>query len=200
MNGGAPPFDRSIFINCPFDEAYSPILQAVAFCVVYLGFYPRLAPENADNAAARLDRIIDLVSSSKFGIHDLSRCRAAAAGELARMNMPFELGIDYACRRFADRGLNTKRILILEDKPYDYQRVLSDISGWLGGIYERITATMRRPCVTSEVGLSIKHKHPALGPHLFSVNTSISKNGIGSGNKLPARLTKIFGNIRPQRL
>lgn len=92
MNPDPPPFDRSVFINCPFDDQYAATLQAMAFCVVYLGFFPRFAPENADNAAARLDRIIELVRGSKYGIHDLSRCRAAAVGDLARMNMPFEAG------------------------------------------------------------------------------------------------------------
>jgi len=125
-----PPFDRSVFINCPFDEQFAPVLQAIAFCVVYLGFYPRLAPENADNAAARLDRIIELVRGSKYGIHDLSRCRSSAAHEFARMNMPFELGMDHACRKFGKGKLATKSILILEETRYDYQKVLSDISGW----------------------------------------------------------------------
>lgn len=125
-----PPFDRSVFLNCPFDDEYAPILQAVAFCIVYLGFYPRLAPENADNAVARLDRIAELVRGSKYGIHDLSRCKATKANEFARMNMPFELGIDHACRRFGAGELADKSILILEQGRYDYQKVLSDISGW----------------------------------------------------------------------
>lgn len=125
-----PPFDRSVFINCPFDEEFAPILQAIAFCVVYLGFNPRLAPENADNSTARLDRIAELVRESKYGIHDLSRCKSGVAGEYARMNMPFELGIDHACRRFGAGELATKSILILEDTRYDYQKALSDISGW----------------------------------------------------------------------
>lgn len=125
-----PPFDRSVFINCPFDEEYAPILQAIAFCVVYLGFYPRLAPENADNAAARLDRIIDLVKGSKYAIHDLSRCRSTNIGEYVRMNMPFELGIDHGCRRFGRSPLSEKVVLILEHDRFDYQKALSDISGW----------------------------------------------------------------------
>lgn len=124
------PFDRSVFVNCPFDSDYAPILQAVAFCIVYLGFRPRFAPENADNAAARLDRIIELVRTSKFGIHDLSRCKSVGPDEYARMNMPFELGIDHACRRFGDGELREKAILILEQERYDYQKSLSDISGW----------------------------------------------------------------------
>lgn len=95
-----PDFDRSVFINCPFDEEFAPILQAISFCVVFLGFHPRLAPENADNAATRLDRILEIVRTSKYGIHDLSRCRASVEGEFSRMNMPFELGLDHACRKF----------------------------------------------------------------------------------------------------
>lgn len=125
-----PPFERSVFINCPFDEDYAPILQAIAFCVIDLGFYPRLAPENADNATTRLDRIIDLIRGSQYGIHDLSRCKSSAADQYSRMNMPFELGIDHGSRRFGDGRFAEKAILILEHTRYDYQKSLSDISGW----------------------------------------------------------------------
>lgn len=124
------PFERSIFINCPFDEEYAPILQAVAFCVILLGYHPRLAPENADNAANRLDRIIDLIGQSKYGIHDLTRCKSSAEGEYARLNMPFELGIDHGFRRAGQGPLADKVILILESTRYDYQKALSDIAGW----------------------------------------------------------------------
>ena len=125
-----PPFERSVFVNCPFDDEFAPILQAIAFCVTDLNFYPRLAPENADNAANRLERIVELVRGSMYGIHDLSRCKSASAGEYARLNMPFELGIDHACQRFGTGQLSQKTILILEEARYDYQKTLSDISGW----------------------------------------------------------------------
>ncbi|MBO9599985.1 MAG: hypothetical protein J7559_19460 [Cohnella sp.] len=126
----APPFERSVFINCPFDEEYAPLLQAIAFCITVLGFHPRLAPENADNAANRLDRIIELIRTSKYGIHDLSRCKAEAAGDYARLNMPFELGIDHGCAKFGQGPLSEKAILILEHTRFDYIKGLSDISGW----------------------------------------------------------------------
>jgi hypothetical protein len=125
-----PPFERSVFINCPFDDDYAPILQAISFCVVYLGFVPRLAPENPDNAAARLDRILELIRESKYGIHDLSRCKSTGPDEYARMNMPFELGADYSCRRFGADHLADKAILVLEHTDFDYQKALSDIAGW----------------------------------------------------------------------
>ncbi|MEL0154183.1 hypothetical protein [Sphingopyxis sp.] len=123
-------FENSIFINCAFDQEFAPILQAVAFCAIHLGFYPRIAPENADNAVPRIDRIAELISSSKYGIHDLSRCRSTKRGEFARMNMPFELGMDYGAKTFGPANLQTKSILVLEGRRYDFQKTLSDIAGW----------------------------------------------------------------------
>jgi hypothetical protein len=125
-----PPFERSVFINCPFDDEYAPILQAIAFCVCDLGLFPRIAPEVADSAANRLDRVIDLIRGSKYGIHDLSRCKSGAPNEFARMNMPFELGLDHACYRYGTGHLREKTILVLEHTKYDYRYFLSDISGW----------------------------------------------------------------------
>lgn len=122
-------FERSVFLNCPFDEKFAPTLQAVAFCITDLGFDVRIAPENSDNATPRLERILEIVRSSKFGIHDLSRCKFEG-DEFARLNMPFELGIDFACKQFGAIALGTKSILVLEEKRYDYQRAISDIAGW----------------------------------------------------------------------
>lgn len=124
------PFERSVFLNCPFDDDFSAILQAMAFCIIDLGFSPRLATENADNGASRLNRIRGLIESSQYGIHDLSRCRARTVGEYARFNMPFELGMDHASTVFGDGKLKKKTVLVLESKKYDYQKALSDISGW----------------------------------------------------------------------
>ncbi|MCJ9671262.1 MULTISPECIES: hypothetical protein [unclassified Neorhizobium] len=124
-----PPFEKSVFINCPFDKDYEPILQAMLFCVVYLGFAPRLATERIDGGENRLEKIIDLIRNSKFSIHDLSRAQANAVGEHARMNMPFELGIDYGCRQFHLDERSGKKILILEEKRYRHQIAISDLAG-----------------------------------------------------------------------
>jgi hypothetical protein len=122
-------FEKSVFINCPFDKDYEPILQAVLFCVLYLGLHPRIATESNDSGQARLTKIIELIHSSKFSIHDLSRVEATAAGELFRLNMPFELGVDYGCRQFCGDGRGAKIMLILEGKPYQHHAALSDLSG-----------------------------------------------------------------------
>ncbi len=122
-------FETNIFINCPFDDEYAPILQAVLFCVVYLGFNPRLSTERADSAENRLSKIVTLIRESKFSIHDLSRCQAVEAGEHFRLNMPFELGIDYGSREFLDGKYSDKKILILESQRYRYRAAISDLSG-----------------------------------------------------------------------
>lgn len=143
-----PGFETSVFLNCPFDEEYAPILQAVAFCITDLGFTPRLAPENADSSASRLDRIVEIIRSSKYGIHDLSRCKGSEPGEFSRLNMPFELGMDHASSRFGATDLSHKAILVLEETKYDYQKALSDISGWdieaHRGDHERAVHIVRR--------------------------------------------------------
>ena len=118
-----------MFINCPFDEAFEPILQAILFCVVFMGFNPRLATERNDGAENRLEKIRGLIESSKYSIHDLSRCQAKRKGEHFRLNMPFELGIDFGCRQYFGNGREDKKFLILEEKKYRYQAALSDISG-----------------------------------------------------------------------
>lgn len=123
------PFDRNVFINCPFDEAFEPILQAMLFAVVYLGFFPRIATESNDGGENRLSKIRGLIEASKYSIHDLSRCQAKKKGEHFRLNMPFELGIDFGCRQYFGGGRDTKRFLILEEKKYRYQAAISDIAG-----------------------------------------------------------------------
>lgn len=124
-----PDFARSVFINCPFDKQFEPILQSILFCVVYLGFTPRIATESADSGAVRLEKIRRLVFESQYSIHDLSRIQARRRGEHFRLNMPFELGLDYGCRQFAGDGRADKKILILEEKPYRYQAAISDLAG-----------------------------------------------------------------------
>lgn len=124
-----PQFDRCVFINCPFDEDYAPILQAILFCVIYLDLTPRLARERTDSAENRLDKIRGMIEESKYSIHDLSRCQASKKGEHYRLNMPFELGIDYGCRQYYGQGRDQKKILILEERPYRYQAALSDLAG-----------------------------------------------------------------------
>lgn len=122
-------FNKNVFINCPFDKDYKDILLGIIFTTNYLGFIPRLAFERSDCAEPRINKIKELIVESKFGIHDLSRIVSKEKEEHFRMNMPFELGIDYGCKNFKGDIWSTKKILILEKEKYRYQKALSDLSG-----------------------------------------------------------------------
>jgi len=58
-----------------------------------------------------------------------SRLQAKNADEYYRLNMPFELGIDYGLRIF-DHQYRDKRSLILEKERYEYMKAISDINGF----------------------------------------------------------------------
>ena len=122
-------FGRNVFVNCPFDEDYYSLLRPLLFTVLYLGFNPRIALERSDSGEQRIHKICELIRLSQFSIHDLSRLKASRKNELYRLNMPFELGIEYGCRHFAVDHMKEKKCLILEKGRFDYMKALSDLSG-----------------------------------------------------------------------
>ena len=127
MPGGSPP--PSVFINCPFDDAYRPLFEATVFTVARCGFAPRCALDIVDAAGTRIERIMDLIGKCPLGIHDISRTGLDPVSVLPRFNMPFELGLFLGARRFGNRRQKAKNCLILDTERYRYQKFLSDIAG-----------------------------------------------------------------------
>src|ERR1041385_1349662 len=127
--GPHPGFNKNVFINCPFDTQYSSLLKPILFTIVYFGFTPQIASQTADAGEQRVNKILSLILKSKYSIHDLSRIRSKRRGELLRLNMPFELGIDYGCRRISIGLRKRKRFLVLAATPHDYKEALSDLAG-----------------------------------------------------------------------
>ena len=121
-------FETSVFVNCPFDDDYRPLLRPILFAIVDLGLTPRIALESLDSGRPRIEKILKLIRASRYAIHDLSRIQATAADEYYRMNMPFELGLDIGCALFKGGRWTTKKCLILEAERYRYQAALSDMS------------------------------------------------------------------------
>lgn len=124
-------FESSVFLNCPFDQKYiSDLLKPMIYVIIKNGYTPRLSLEVSDSGQVRLEKITEIIRSCKYGIHDLSIVKAKKAKEFARMNMPFELGIDYGLRKSGIPPLNKKQFLILEAVKYDYMKAISDINGF----------------------------------------------------------------------
>ena len=73
-------FETSVFVNCPFDDAYSPLLRPILFVIVDLGLTPRIALETLNSGRPRFEKIVSLIDSSKYAIHDLSPIPPPPAG------------------------------------------------------------------------------------------------------------------------
>jgi hypothetical protein len=76
-----------------------------------------------------MDRITQAIAASKYSIHDLCRCRGEGDANLARFNMPLELGAAMA-QRFGPGGANNHDWLLLVPRGSDYVRFISDLAGY----------------------------------------------------------------------
>jgi hypothetical protein len=122
-----PAAAKAVFINCPFDDQFKPILRAMVFAIISSGCHPRCALDISDGADIRVGKIASMIGECDWAIHDLSRVETT--GGLPRFNMAMELGLHLGARLLGqDRHLR-KRALILDAKPHRYDKVLSDISG-----------------------------------------------------------------------
>lgn len=121
-------YENNVFINCPFDEDYKPLLKILLFAIKSVGLTPRLALETYDSGVVRLNKIKGLIEESKYSIHDLSKVKAKK-DEYYRFNMPFELGYDLGCKTFSNmNNFKDKKYLIFETEQYSTQKALSDLS------------------------------------------------------------------------
>lgn len=129
-------YNTNIFINCPFDNDYYALLKPILFTCIFCKLVPRLS-ETQDGDDIRIRQIQKLIKQSKYSIHDISRILPSSFPAknksqkkdkypLPRFNMPFELGLDLGCKHYLKKD---KKCLILEEKPYRYIEVISDIAG-----------------------------------------------------------------------
>ena len=86
-------YARQVFLNCPFDDEYRPIYEAIIFAVIHCGFVIRCARERDDSGETRISKIVEIIRASQFGIHDISRVELDKSNGLPRFNMPLELGL-----------------------------------------------------------------------------------------------------------
>lgn len=120
---------RYVFINCPFDDPYGPLSDAIVFAVHDCGYIARSAKETDNAGHVRITKILEIIGECRLGIHDISRTDLDPNSHMPRFNMPFELGIFLGARHFGGQSHSMKNCLILEHTKFGYQRYLSDIAG-----------------------------------------------------------------------
>lgn len=114
------------------------------FAICDCGFEARCALEDDDASRIRVDKICDLISESKYGIHDISRVTLDHAHRLPRFNMPLELGLWLGAKRFGSKRDKEKRALVLDKLANRYQLFCSDIAGQDATFHNNDAATLVR--------------------------------------------------------
>ncbi len=122
-------YDRNVFINCPLDEAYADLLDAIVFTIHDCGYQARCSVEDSDSARIRIDKIMDIIKECRYGVHDISRTELDEENALPRFNMPLELGVFLGATRYGGRRQKEKSCLILDIERYRFQKYCSDIAG-----------------------------------------------------------------------
>lgn len=120
-------YEDLIFINCPFDPSYFPMLRAILFAIYRCGFAPISALSYDNGLENRLHKIEKCISSAKFGIHDLCKVGLSPTG-LPRFNMPFELGLFFGAKEFGAQK-QKKNAIIFDSKKFRYNKFISDLNG-----------------------------------------------------------------------
>jgi hypothetical protein len=122
-------YTQSVFLNCPFDDDYKELFNAILFTVHRCGFILRCSKEYDDTSKVRIDNIIHLIDESKYSIHDISRVGLDKHNSLPRFNMPLELGIFIGALHLGQKRHKVKEYLIIESDQYRFKQFISDISG-----------------------------------------------------------------------
>src|SRR5271154_6407116 len=83
----------AVFLNIPYDDRFENLLLAYIAGISAFGFAPRATLE-IPFSQRRLERIVSLIASSQYSVHDMSRVELdRSAPRTPRFNMPFELGL-----------------------------------------------------------------------------------------------------------
>lgn len=60
-----PGYNDSVFVNCPFDEAYKPLMYAIVYTIYRCGFVPCTALQEDDGTDFRLQKILRCIACSR---------------------------------------------------------------------------------------------------------------------------------------
>jgi hypothetical protein len=115
-----------VFLNIPYDKKFERLYLAYIAGISAFGLVPRATLE-IPTGIRRLDRILELLSTCQFALHDLSRVEVDRTPPCTpRFNMPFELGISVA---WAHLGRGQHSWFVLESQNYRLSKSLSDLNG-----------------------------------------------------------------------
>jgi hypothetical protein len=135
---------NAVFLNIPYDNRYRRLYLAYIVGLSYLGLEPRVTL-GIPGGERRLDRILALIQSCQFSIHDLSCVQLDHhSPRTPRFNMPFELGLAVA---WANLNPKSHSWFVCESKNRRLQKSLSDLNGTDPNIHAgTVEGVMRELC------------------------------------------------------
>ena len=118
---------KSVFLNLPYDRSFQKLFLSFLAGTSALGLIPRATLE-IPGSTRRLDRILSLIQSCQYSIHDLSRVQLDRhAPATPRFNMAFELGLTVGSDTRRSAGAHVW--FVFERVPWRLQKSLSDLNG-----------------------------------------------------------------------
>lgn len=120
------PLDK-VFLNIPYDRNFEKLFLAYIAGISAFGLVPRATLE-ISSSSRRLEKILRLIGTCRYSVHDLSRVQLdARAPRTPRFNMPFELGLSVAYDEVAKGGKYDW--FVCESKRLRLSKSLSDLNG-----------------------------------------------------------------------
>src|SRR5579863_7131397 len=144
------PVDK-VFLNVPYDPNFERLFLAFIAGVSAFGLLPRATLEIA-TSSRRLDRIVKLIGTCRYSIHDLSRVQLdRLAPRTPRFNMPFELGLAVSKQKYSKSKPHDW--YVCEARQFRLMKSLSDLngtdpfihSGTINGVFRELCNMFRRP-------------------------------------------------------
>jgi hypothetical protein len=121
-----PPDPKGVFLNVPYDVEFSRLYVAYFVGLCQLGLAPHLSSE-IPGGGRRLDKIVELIQSCSYSIHDLSRVEVNVVSTATpRFNMPLELGMTITWQIL---NSDQHTWFVFESEQYRLQKSASDLNG-----------------------------------------------------------------------
>lgn len=143
------PKDRKapaeVFLNIPYDHDFENLFLAYIAGITAFGLVPRATLE-IPSSSRRLDKIITLIETCRYSVHDLSRVECNPhAPRTPRFNMPFELGLAVAHQGKVGGGKHS--CFVCEAIQFRLAKSLSDLNGTDPYIHDgKIVGVFRELC------------------------------------------------------
>jgi hypothetical protein len=123
----APPVNPdAVFLNVPYDDEFQGLFLAYIVGIYQLRLVPFIA-SGIPGGERRLDRVLALIESCRYSIHDLSRVEISVVPPATpRFNMPLELGLTITWAKLHPRRHTW---FLWESTPLRLKKSMSDLDG-----------------------------------------------------------------------